>query len=152
MANISRKADPIFSFFFFKCAEFNLESQMSGQIFDISHSFSEKLEKLIFRPRNHEIGNTAKFWRDGTKRMPDSDSATKNYMKITGYVSGQFWLLTCVINWFFNVQLTEDITVMENLCNLPLKHTRLKEVIRLRKLESYRWWYSVVINQGLLFI
>ena len=29
--------------------------------------------------------------------MPDSDSATKNYMETTGFVSGQFWLLTCVI-------------------------------------------------------
>ena len=29
--------------------------------------------------------------------MPDSDSATKNYMKTTSFVSGQFWLLTCVI-------------------------------------------------------
>ena len=65
MANISRTADPIFNFFFLKCAEFNLESPISGQIFDISHSISKKLEKLIFRPGNHEIGNTAKFWRDG---------------------------------------------------------------------------------------
>ena len=61
MANISRTADPIFNFFFLKCAEFNLESPISGQIFDISHSFSKKLEKPIFRPGNHEIGNTAKF-------------------------------------------------------------------------------------------
>ena len=29
--------------------------------------------------------------------MPDSDSATKNYMKTTGFVSGQFWLLTLVV-------------------------------------------------------
>ena len=61
MANISRTADPIFNFFFLKCAEFNLESPISGQILDISHSFSKKLEKLIFRPGNHEIGNTAKL-------------------------------------------------------------------------------------------
>ena len=67
MANISRTADPIFNFFFLKCAEFNLESPISGQIFDISLSFSEKLKKLIFRPGNHEIGNTAKFWRVGKK-------------------------------------------------------------------------------------
>ena len=67
MANISRTADPIFNFFFLKCAEFNLESPILGQIFDISHNFSEKLEKLIFRPGNHEIDNTAKFWRDGKK-------------------------------------------------------------------------------------
>ena len=57
MANISRTADPIFNFFFLKCAEFNVESPITGQIFDISLSFSEKLEKLIFRPGNHEIGN-----------------------------------------------------------------------------------------------
>ena len=31
------------------------------------------------------------------KRMPDSDSATQNYMKTGGFVSGQFWLLSCVI-------------------------------------------------------
>ena len=89
MANISRTADPIFNFFFLKCAEFNLESPISGQIFDISLSFSEKLEKLIFRPGNHEIGNTAKFWRDGKKRIPDSDSATQNCMETSGFVSGQ---------------------------------------------------------------
>ena len=29
--------------------------------------------------------------------MPDSDSATQNYMKTGGFVSGQFWLLSCVI-------------------------------------------------------
>ena len=82
MANISRTADPIFNFFFLKCAEFNLESPILGQIFDISHSFSKKLEKLIFRPGNHEIGNTSKFWRDEKKRIPDSDSAAKNCMKV----------------------------------------------------------------------
>ena len=75
MANISRTADPIFNFFFLKCAEFNLESRTLGQIFDISLNFSEKLEKLIFRPGNHEIGNTAKFWRGGKKPMPHSVSA-----------------------------------------------------------------------------
>ena len=73
MANISRTADPIFNFFFFKFAEFNLESPVSGRIFDISHSFFEKLEKLIFRPGSHEIVNTEKFWRDGKKRIRDSD-------------------------------------------------------------------------------
>ena len=62
---------------------------MLGQIFDISHSFSEKLEKLIFRPGNHEIGNTAKFWLDGKNRIPDSDSATQNYTETSGLVSGQ---------------------------------------------------------------
>ena len=72
---------------------------MSSQIFDISHNFSEKLEKLIFRPGNHEIVNTAKFWRDGKKPMPDSDSATQNCMETSGFVTGQFWLLTCVIVW-----------------------------------------------------
>ena len=99
MANISRTADPIFNFFFFKCAEFNLESALLGQIFDISHGFSGKLEKLIFRPGNHEIGNTAKFWRDWKKRIPDSDSATQNCMETSGFVSGQkveLILLTCV--------------------------------------------------------
>ena len=62
---------------------------MSSQIFDISHSFSEKLEKLIFRPGNHEIGNTAKFWRDGKNRIPDSDSVTQNCMETSGFASGQ---------------------------------------------------------------
>ena len=89
MANISRTADPIFNFFFLKCAKFNLESPISGQIFNISLSFSEKLEKLIFRPGNHEIGNTAKFRRDGKKRTPDSDSATQDNMETSGLVSGQ---------------------------------------------------------------
>ena len=89
MANISRTADPIFNFFFLKCAEFNLETDIFGQIFDISHNFSEKLEKLIFRPGNQEIGNTAKFCRDGKKRIPDSDSATQNCMETSGFSSGQ---------------------------------------------------------------
>ena len=89
MANISRTADPIFNFFFLKCAEFNLESPISGQIFDISLNSSEKLEKLIFRPGNHEIGNTAKLGRDGKNRIPDSDSATQNYMETSCFVSGQ---------------------------------------------------------------
>ena len=109
MANISRTADPIFNFFFFKCAEFNLESPVSGQIFDISLSFSEKLEKLIFRPGNHEIGNTAKLWRDGKKRIPDSDSATRNCMETSGFVSGQkvdLILLTCVTNSFMMPHLS----------------------------------------------
>ena len=107
MANISRTADPIFNFFFLKCAEFNLESRISGQIFNISHSFSEKLKKLIFRPGNHEIGNTAKFWRDRKKRIPDSDSATQKCMETSGFVSGQkvdLILLTCV---FFRCSLDE---------------------------------------------
>ena len=42
---------------------------MSGQIFNISHSFSENSKKLIFRPGNHEINNSVKFWRDGKKRI-----------------------------------------------------------------------------------
>ena len=41
---------------------------MALQIFNISHSFFEKCEKLIFRPGNHEIGNTAKSWRDREKQ------------------------------------------------------------------------------------
>ena len=54
---------------------------MLGRIFDISHSFSEKLEKLIFRPGNHEICNTAKFWRDGKKRIPDWTHRPKIILK-----------------------------------------------------------------------
>ena len=72
-----------------------------GQILDIFHTFSKKLEKLIFRPGSHEIGNTAKFWRDGKKRIPDSDTATRNCMETSGFVSGQkveLILLTCVIS------------------------------------------------------
>ena len=33
--------------------------------------------------------------------MPDSDLAIKNYMKTTGFVSGEFWLLTCVIQDYY---------------------------------------------------
>ena len=51
---------------------------MSNQIFRISFSFFTKREKVVFVPGNREIGNTAKFWRDGKKPMPDSDSATQN--------------------------------------------------------------------------
>ena len=42
---------------------------MSNQILDISHWFFTKREKLIFGPGNHEIGNSAKFRRDGEKRF-----------------------------------------------------------------------------------
>ena len=38
--------------------------------------------------------------------MPDSDSVIKNYMKRTGFVSGQFWLLTCV--WLTNNIINVD--------------------------------------------
>ena len=78
---------------------------MSSQIFDVSHSFSETLEKLIFRPGNHEIGNTAKFWRDGKKRIPDSDSATQNCMEASCFVSGQkveLIFFPCVFFFCFN--------------------------------------------------
>ena len=71
MANVSGTAEPIFDFFFLKCAEFISESPICNEIFDISFSFFTKGEKLIFGPGNHEIGNTAKFRRDGEKRMPD---------------------------------------------------------------------------------
>ena len=81
MANISRMADSIFNIFFFKCAKFNFESPMSSQILHISFSFFTKREKVVFVPGNGKIGNTAKFWRDGKKPMPDSDSATQNYYK-----------------------------------------------------------------------
>ena len=56
---------------------------------DISYSFFTKREKLIFGPGNHEIGNTVKFWRDGEKRMPDSESATQNCTETTGFISVQ---------------------------------------------------------------
>ena len=59
------------------------------QIFDISLSFSEKLEKVIFRPGNHEIGNTAKFRRDGGKRMSDLEWATQNCIETTSFISVQ---------------------------------------------------------------
>ena len=124
MANISRTADPIFNFFFLKCAEFNLESPISGQIFDISHSFSKKLEKLIFRPGNHEIGNTAKFWRDGKKRIPDSDSATQNCMETSGFVSGQkveLILLTCDIVGTYQIKPLGLVST-----NLTTKHFSFK--------------------------
>ena len=51
----------------------------------------------MFGPGNHGIGNTAKFRRDGDKRMPDSDSAAQNHMESTGFVPVQFWLSTCVV-------------------------------------------------------
>ena len=94
MANISKTANPIFNIFFFKCAEFNFESPICIQIFDISYSFFTKREKLIFGPGNHEIGNTAKFRRDGEKWMPDSDSTSQNHMETTGFmpVSKTFFL------------------------------------------------------------
>ena len=89
MANISRTADPIFNIFFFKCAEFNFESPICNYFFDISYSFFTKREKLIFGPGNREIGNSAKFRRDGEKRLPDSESATQNYIETTGLISVQ---------------------------------------------------------------
>ena len=64
----------------------------------ISYTFFTKREKLIFGPGNHEIGNTAKFRRDGEKQIPDSDSATQNHVETTGFIPVQFWLLTCVMN------------------------------------------------------
>ena len=75
-----------FQFLFFKCVEFNLKSPVLGQILDNSHNFSEK---LIFRPGKHEIGNAAKFWRDGKKRIPDFDSATQNCTETSDFVSGK---------------------------------------------------------------
>ena len=97
MVNISGTAEPIFDFFLLKCAEIHSESLHVNR-FSISLTvFFTKREKLIFGPGNHEIGNTAKFRRDGEKRMPDSDSATKNHMETTGSMPVQFWLLTCVI-------------------------------------------------------
>ena len=53
------------------------------------YSFFTKREKLIYGPGNHVTGNTAKFWRDGKKRIPDSDSATQNCMETSGFASGQ---------------------------------------------------------------
>ena len=38
---------------------------MSNQILHISFTFFTKREKVVFVPGNREIGNTAKFWRDG---------------------------------------------------------------------------------------
>ena len=71
-------ADPIFNFLFLKCAKFKFELPMSNQILHISFSFFRKREKVDFVPGNRDIGNTAKFWRDGKKPMSDSDSATQN--------------------------------------------------------------------------
>ena len=70
---------------------------MSNQILDISHSFFTKREKLIFGPGSHEIDKTTKFRRDGEKRIPDSESATQNYIETTGFISAQFWLLLCAM-------------------------------------------------------
>ena len=112
-----------------------MESPVLGLIFDIFHNFSEKLEKQIFRPGNHEIGNTAKFWRDGKKRISDSDSATQNCMETSGFVSGQkveLILLTCVIiveincNFFF---------IWNNV--LPLKiHIKPQKLARLAVMQT----------------
>ena len=60
MANISRTGNPILTIIL-KCAEFNSESPMTSQIFDISYSLFTKRKKQIFVPGNREIGNTAKY-------------------------------------------------------------------------------------------
>ena len=100
------------------------------------------MRKTDFRPGNHEIGNTDKFWRDGTKRMPDSDSATKNYMKTAGFVSGQFWLLTCVI-WILTCHSILSIVYLERRRSTLLVW-KPKKFSWILEITLWKIWKSII--------
>ena len=98
MAYISRTADPIFNFFFFLNAQNFIWNRLYRVKFSTSPIvFFRKTRKTNFQtwqPWNWQNCKILTWWK---KRTPDSDSATQNYMKTTGFASGKFWLLTCVI-------------------------------------------------------